>query len=464
MPYAAIPLPAPVDNGSGTGVITLTEALPAGTIIVVWGFGVGAGPGDSGGNIYHVLVRKGMVLGNEQLEWDRQYQVRWARVADPIYGGDALGVGDTIQIFQILNFRAMAFSGVPVDATPTLLPTSAAAGYPADTPTLTSAATQGPPVLIVGLAMGCNTDYPNVYDDGWDNYSPNPYPAVPAFPAVSAGGFTEAANLTDTGVPFDQVNGAFYQPMAARLVGFYERKAGTGPYTVSPTITGLGTGFGTNTGVDDWSALHEGHWLIHWWGFETVSDAIPGAWVLITRAGQGHIAYSDETGIRYQRSDHPTGTLGAEIAVTDLAGDVEPRMVEVLHERGRIRLVFAYEGADTYQTWSDDNGATWSDPVSLIAGGIHPDILYDPASQMILYAAYVSGELKGRLQGPGSATPGTTFTFVDSASVPLPVDDAYFHIAPSATNTNVWVLVLIDGGEMKRYQSTDKAKTWAEIV
>lgn len=465
MPFSATALPAPVDNGSGTGVITLSETLPAGTIIVAWALSTNAslvtGPNDSQSNVYHTLLYSGLNFTGELPEYHLPQLIAWTRVDDPAWGpGGVLNPGDTITGFGAVNWRAVAFQGIPVDAQPTLLDTQGAAGYAADTPGITSTASDSPPVLIIGAVQGVSTDYPNVYDDGWTLYSPNPFPAVPAPPSVTVGGgYVAVADLTDSGIVNDQRFHVFYQPMAAQLVGFYGHLTGDDPYTVSPTITGLRTGFGTGS----WSTFHEGHWLINWWGFEVIPESASGPWILSTRAGQCHIAYADEGNIIYQRTNFPETALEDAIGVTSGGEDASPRMVEIepsLHSR--IRLVFEREGS-ALKTDSDDNGDTWSTPVTVFAAGTHPDIAYDPRSQTILYATYNGGELIGRVQGPAESVPGAEFTFMDNSSTPLSADDASFHVTPAADNADSWLLVLQSGGEIKRYQSTDDAETWEEL-
>lgn len=183
-------------------------------------------------------------------------------------------------------------------------------------------------------------------------------------------------------------------------------------------------------------------------------------WNLETRLGQYHIAYAHSSGIKYRQSDFPAPPFAfTAVSVTATAGDDNPRMAEILHERSLVRLVFQRSGV-VYRTDSYDDGASWSDPVTLFSAGSHPTIAYDPRSLCTLYACYHGGALKGRLQEPGDSEPGAEYAFT---GIDTPADDS-FHIAPAGDAVGTWMLVMKTGTSIKNYRSTDEGVSWSEVT
>lgn len=196
--------------------------------------------------------------------------------------------------------------------------------------------------------------------------------------------------------------------------------------------------------------------------FHGLGEYADGPWNLQTRGGQYHWAYSEAGEILYHRSEHsyPAAAAGP-FSLADGGDDHQFRMIEATYPAGRVRGTWVRAG-DVVTAYSDDDGETWSDPVTLWADAKNPTVAHDPRSETTLYAAFVTDHLEGRRQGPADSSPGTAFTLTDGSS-PLAVDDATFHLFPAADTSGRWLLVLVDGGDVKNFWSGDDGSTWEEV-
>lgn len=125
--------------------------------------------------------------------------------------------------------------------------------------------------------------------------------------------------------------------------------------------------------------------------------------------------------------------------------------------------------ADVYLSSSDDYGRTWETETLAITDAHKPTGNCNRHDGRIVIAAlrYVSGSsgpcnIVARQQGPGDAALDTEYLFQDGSG-DLVVDDDTFHLFPAEDVTGVWVLVAVDGGEVKEWQSYDRCLTW-ELV
>ena len=98
----------------------------------------------------------------------------------------------------------------------------------------------------------------------------------------------------------------------------------------------------------------------------------------------------------------------------------------VLAEDGRERLWCLWERDTTvYAASSDDDAATWADPVSLFTGGKHPIVRQDPVSGALLAAAFVSPNIQTRIRYPGQSDFQAAATLEEAAGAIAVEDEAF---------------------------------------
>lgn len=202
-------------------------------------------------------------------------------------------------------------------------------------------------------------------------------------------------------------------------------------------------------------------------GLAPPAPSLGGVWNLQSVYGKYHHAYAKNDVIHYAQADsyRPPFVLDSNVAVLPSgAKDSEPKMVQ----RGNgdiIALFTRLTGATpaVLETLSRDEGTTWRDPVVAFSAAKHGDIAIDPTTGAIFRAAYVSGQLKGTLQYPGDISQSAVFILRDAAGAALAPDDDCFHVAPAGDGSRRWLLVMVKGGNVIDYQSTDDGKTWVQV-
>jgi hypothetical protein len=135
---------------------------------------------------------------------------------------------------------------------------------------------------------------------------------------------------------------------------------------------------------------------------------------------------------------------------------------------GTDKLIATYQLSDkAVSRISTDDGATWSDELTMFTGGKYPR----PASEVIngnfgntVVLAYVSGKIKGKLMG-STGSWGSEFTCKDDAGVDLAPSDADFGFSWSATNGHPWELSFTVSGEsvISHWVSYDECLTWKKV-
>ena len=184
-----------------------------------------------------------------------------------------------------------------------------------------------------------------------------------------------------------------------------------------------------------------------------------------SRFQQYRVAYANN-GIRFRQSAHSIPTDDdTDRTVTQDGSDAFPDLSEDV--RGFLRVVFQrglYSEEAIFESVSHDDGLTWNDPVSIFSAGTFPSVCWDARSGCTLYACYSDGNILGKLQNPGDASPGSQFTFLDETSTAIEVDEAPFEISPSRDVSGRWLLVVRQEGSIHNYASHDDGQTWNEIT
>jgi len=184
-----------------------------------------------------------------------------------------------------------------------------------------------------------------------------------------------------------------------------------------------------------------------------------GVWNMHDRVGGYHRADVSAAGaIRYHRSDLSLPPFAIEVDATTGTADSEPRMS--MSGIDRILLLFSRD-PDVMLTWSDDDGATWSDPMALFTGGKHPANAPTDIGTVI-HAALVGGQIQAKEEFAPEQW-SAPWTFVDASGTALAIDDDSFSFTLAKEGAARHVLVATAGGNVSEWVSADDARTW-ELV
>ncbi len=180
-----------------------------------------------------------------------------------------------------------------------------------------------------------------------------------------------------------------------------------------------------------------------------------GVWNLQSRQGHYHAAGDTTgTGIDFHRADDTVPPFVLDVMATGNAADHAPRFVQ--DWSGRLLLVFL-SGADALEVFSDDDGATWSDPTTVFTGATQVTIAEDRHTGLVLRAGLVSGEVLVTRQYPGDTTPGVEL------STGVMLDDVGFHLQCATEGPLRWLLIGVASGAVVHFASADDGETWVSV-
>jgi hypothetical protein len=250
--------------------------------------------------------------------------------------------------------------------------------------------------------------------------------------------------------------------------------------TTRPAPNGwfLGTFTIATTGLEgyDWTVAGGGkEWFEYraWRGFSWLFDSEePSRWVwnYINRSGKFYRAEVRDTGIvvRRSRTFKPLGSWAEESEI-GIAGVIRP----VLFGGGkseRVWVAFENEG-DVLWCFSNDDGRTWSEPVSVMAGN-YPTGNSSQSGWKILASLVFDtgdsgpGKIRLRRQSPGSATLATAYFAKDETAADIKVEEGTFHLFPANNSQDAWILTAVPEGETDpaEWISRDDGLTWKRVV
>lgn len=178
---------------------------------------------------------------------------------------------------------------------------------------------------------------------------------------------------------------------------------------------------------------------------------------------QTHLSIISAEGLRYYRANMSLPIPGWAVNGVLVTEDAEGRAPMCLDWRERIVMVYEF-GGDTYETTSDDDGATWSTPAMAIAGGTLPFVIADESGNL-LEAAYISGNIWGRFRASGDTAWSDLFTFDDNGGNPLAVENESFSLTPAHDTPGRYLLAVRLSGESDTgiHWTADEGRTWTEL-
>jgi hypothetical protein len=206
-----------------------------------------------------------------------------------------------------------------------------------------------------------------------------------------------------------------------------------------------------------------------------VSRVLHSLSLIHTASGQLCLASEGTAGdagkIRFRRAEYaiPAGwTL--DVWATTGTEDSQPALYRL--PTGRLGLLFTRKGSSTnvYETFSDDDGETWSEPTMAFANASLPACEIDRATGKLLRLAIcVDGSgyvLKATEQSPGDASPSAVFVpqRLDGTSlVDIRVERLGVAIrsAPHGSGTLVLSTVLEGDTDTTEMVSHDDGRTWS---
>lgn len=205
-----------------------------------------------------------------------------------------------------------------------------------------------------------------------------------------------------------------------------------------------------------------------------ITTMIPRVSSLAPRDGSFHVAGTRfvsgaPAGIAYWRCDTGCprpGVTWDSTAVVITSNILDGNACLAQDYRGRLYCQFERSGDGIYETFSDDDGQTWSAPtMSGIANGIYPWIR-DGHDGSLYRAAYVddgtgmgTGTIMGQWQAPGDPSPSTPVTFKDATGTAIPAQLGSFALTHIAESAGRWILTVLKPGDTvaSNYVSADDA-------
>lgn len=192
-------------------------------------------------------------------------------------------------------------------------------------------------------------------------------------------------------------------------------------------------------------------------------------WNLITRIGFFYRAQAVGSGIRIRRSNIPRPSdPWAEDTVIGESEDRRPTLFEET-ALNRVHVVFERNG-DVLGATSLDDGRTWSEPISIMAG-YYPTSNGSPNGWRI-YASLLfdsgtsgPGKISLRRKGPGQSDPDAAIDAVDETEDPIKVEEGTFHIFSAGDAIGSWLLSAVPEGETDpaEWISMDDGLTWKRL-
>jgi len=177
------------------------------------------------------------------------------------------------------------------------------------------------------------------------------------------------------------------------------------------------------------------------------------------------VAYAGSAGIRYRRSDYYVPPFAMDVDATADSADQTPAIAE--DWRHRLWLMLERRG-DVYECYSDDDGATWSDPTLVFEEAGVPRNLVDPGTGAHYRAALqADNTITATIQYPGDLTPSSAFTLqVDDGAgnlVDLEIDGDGFDVSVARDGSRRWLLTALQGGTQVDFESWDDGRTFRPI-
>lgn len=258
----------------------------------------------------------------------------------------------------------------------------------------------------------------------------------------------------DTSLRGSPANSSAIPPAYRMLVN--DIASAPGDNAISPTRASL-------------APLHRARPYVRLWLY----PALAGLSLIHTASGQLCLA-SQGTGasvgkIRFRRAEYPIPTgWTLDVWATTGTGDSQPCLYRL--PAGRLGLLFTRDGSGVYETASDDDGETWSDPTMAFANASSPAAEIDRATgKLIRLAIVVDGSgyvLKATEQAPGDASPSAAWTLQrlsGGSLVDLRVErkGAAIRSAPHGSGALVLSCILEGDTATTEMVSHDDARTWS---
>lgn len=189
--------------------------------------------------------------------------------------------------------------------------------------------------------------------------------------------------------------------------------------------------------------------------------------------GELHCVGVKDDKIIYSRSDHslplPEWKI-AELQITaPISGKLDSRPVICRNSQRRMILLFQRKDGsqyDIFESYSDDDGESWSTAVITIPNGQKP-IIACSVDGAIFRAAYIPSteKISANFQEPGDTVPSANFNLKDGTGADLLFENDTFMAMPAYDSSARWVMCCLIKGEssVSTWFSVDSCRTWKRI-
>ncbi len=221
-------------------------------------------------------------------------------------------------------------------------------------------------------------------------------------------------------------------------------------------------------GWEVWPRHRERRWIRFWGeGLSGLSllHGFSGFLLLATQSTGG-----DSGRIRIRRSEFPVpSSYALDELVTDGPGDAQPRLYR--YPSARLGLMFSRSGEGVLDSYSDDDGATWSTPTMAFANASSPAARIDLSGTILRAAIVPEGDgyvVQATRQEPGAASPSDPWVLqrlVGSSLQDLRVEKKGFDFSPAPVGGAALVLVCVLEGDTDTSDlvSYDDGLSWKAI-
>jgi hypothetical protein len=195
-----------------------------------------------------------------------------------------------------------------------------------------------------------------------------------------------------------------------------------------------------------------------WLDFYTRSAAATGGALIQDYLGRLHAVDAHDGNIRYRRADRAVLPFVADVPVTTTGTDSEPAFDMV---GDRIWLLWQRGSGDVYQSWSDDDGASFSTEALLAMAAKHPAARKGNRGDL-LRAYYDGGVIKGIYRSPAGVD-GSVFTFKDAAGSDISVEDDVISFDQADESGERWTVFwrILGDTEPSLWVSADEGLSWS---
>lgn len=164
-------------------------------------------------------------------------------------------------------------------------------------------------------------------------------------------------------------------------------------------------------------------------------------------------------GIRHRRAQDTVPPFTSSATVRSGAAFWSPRIDR--DSSARLLCLYVEEdgsgGFNGRESWSDDDGETWTEADNLFTGATYVDVAADRLTGLILRGGLISGTLWVTRQYPGDSAASAEI------NTGVALDEGQFSLAAAHEGPGRWLLIGVSGGAAVNYASADDGESWTAV-